>query len=46
MSYCLELTGSRRGVQRYRSRKGWELESSADVEQARGRVESMLKRPQ
>ena len=29
MDYCLELSGSSRGVKRYYSRKGWEIDSLA-----------------
>ena len=28
MDYCLELSGSTRGVKRYRSRRGWEIDES------------------
>jgi hypothetical protein len=32
MDYCLEVSGNSRGVQRYYSRKGWEVRTVADVE--------------
>jgi hypothetical protein len=32
MDYCLELSGSSRGVKRYYSREGWEIGSLADEE--------------
>ncbi|HEY1556673.1 MAG TPA: hypothetical protein VGF94_17680 [Kofleriaceae bacterium] len=37
MDYCLELSGSSRGVQKYYSLEGWELDSLAD-EQAQVRA--------
>jgi hypothetical protein len=38
MDYCLELTGSSRGVQRYYSRKGWQRRSDEDVEAFKARA--------
>jgi hypothetical protein len=32
MDYCLELEGASRGVKRYYSRKGWEIDSRARVD--------------
>ena len=42
MDYCLELTGSSRGVRRYQSRKGWELGASATTDETRSQIESQL----
>lgn len=32
MDFCLEVEGSKRGVRRYYSRKGWEIRSTADAQ--------------
>jgi hypothetical protein len=39
MDYCLELTGTNRGVKKYYSRKGWEI----DGNHMQDRIESMLR---
>ena len=39
MDYCLELDGSKRGVKRYYSRKGWEI----DGNHMQDRIETMLR---
>ena len=39
--YCLELAGATRGVPRYYSRKGWEIDGAARPEQLRARVEAL-----
>ena len=41
MDYCLELDGGTRGVKRYYSRKGWEIDGAARPEQLRARVEAL-----
>ncbi len=41
MEYCLELDGASRGVKRYYSRKGWEIEGAHDLEAAQRRVEAV-----
>jgi hypothetical protein len=43
MHYCLELTGSSRGVKRYQSQRGWEIRGVTRPEQLRERVESLLR---
>jgi hypothetical protein len=43
MDYCLELAGSTRGVKRYRSRRGWEIDKSIQLEQVLSRVESIVR---
>ena len=43
MDYCLELSGSTRGVKRYGSRRGWEIDESASLEQTLSRVESIVR---
>jgi hypothetical protein len=42
MDYCLELDGSSRGVKKYYSRKGWEIERNATADQVRSKIESLL----
>ena len=41
MDYCLELDGASRGVKRYYSRKGWEIEGAADLPAAQRRLETV-----
>lgn len=41
MEYCLELDGASRGVKRYYSRKGWEIEGAHDLPTAQRRVEAV-----
>ena len=43
MDYCLELGGSTRGVKRYRSRRGWEIGESTQLEQVLSRIESIVR---
>jgi hypothetical protein len=43
MDYCLELSGSIRGVKRYRSRRGWEIDASTQLEKVLSRVESIVR---
>src|SRR5262245_30170099 len=42
MDYCLELTGSSRGVKRYHSRRGWEIGGVTRPEQLRDRVDAIV----
>ena len=38
MDYCLEVSGSSRGVKQYYSRKGWEIDSVHDLASMRARL--------
>ncbi len=40
--FCLELEGASRGVKRYYSRKGWELDGAARPDQLRARIDAVL----
>jgi hypothetical protein len=40
--YCLELSGTSRGVKRYYSQKGWEIGAVTDGEAVRTRVEALV----
>lgn len=40
--YCLELDGASRGVKRYYSRKGWEIEGGVRPGQLGARIEAVL----
>ena len=42
MDYCLELDGATRGVKKYYSRKGWEIEKNATADQVRSKVDALL----
>lgn len=42
MDYCLELSGNSRGVKKYYSRKGWEIDGSMTKQQLEQRVEQLL----
>lgn len=42
MDFCLELSGSSRGVKRYYSRKGWEIENVTSAKELADRAESVL----
>lgn len=44
MDYCLELTGSSRGVKRYHSRTGWEIDQATRPEQLLDRIGSIVRR--
>ena len=44
MDYCLELSGSTRGVTRYRSRRGWEIDGATPPEQVLDRMEAIVRR--
>ena len=41
MDFCLELDGSTRGVKRYYSRKGWEIDHAATPDQVRAKLEQI-----
>jgi len=41
MDYCLELDGSSHGVKRYYSRKGWEIDGTATLDEVRNRVDAI-----
>jgi hypothetical protein len=41
MDYCLELDGASRGVKRYYSRKGWEIEGAHDLDAAQRRIDAV-----
>ena len=41
MDYCLEIEGSSRGVKKYYSQKGWEIDG--DVAAARDRVDALVR---
>ena len=41
--YCMEVSGSSRGVKKYYSREGWELDGTHNVDQLRERAELLLK---
>ena len=43
MDYCLEVSGSNRGVKRYRSRHGWEIDEAARPEHMLQRIESIVR---
>jgi hypothetical protein len=40
--YCLELDGASRGVKRYYSRKGWEIDGAARPDELRARIEAAV----
>lgn len=42
MDFCLVLDGASRGVKRYYSLKGWEIDHAATVADVRARVESLV----
>lgn len=42
MDFCLELSGGSRGVKRYYSRKGWEIEHAASAREVAERTEAVL----
>ena len=43
MDYCLELAGSSRGVKRYHSRTGWEIDRTTGPEQLLDKVGSIAR---
>ncbi|HWU91119.1 MAG TPA: hypothetical protein VN253_27825 [Kofleriaceae bacterium] len=40
--YCLELDGASRGVKRYYSRKGWEIDGATRPAELRARIEAAI----
>ncbi len=42
MDYCLELTGNSRGVKKYYSRKGWEIDGAMTADQLDERALQLL----
>jgi hypothetical protein len=42
MDYCLELDGASRGVKRYYSLEGWEIDHAATVDDIHARVETLV----
>lgn len=42
MDFCLELDGASRGVKRYYSRKGWEIDGAPSPREIRARVDAVL----
>ncbi len=42
MDYCLELDGGTRGVKRYYSRKGWEIEGGMSAKDVHERAEQLV----
>jgi hypothetical protein len=42
MDYCLELSGASRGVKKYYSRKGWEIDGKTSVHKLRHRVADIM----
>ena len=43
MDYCLELSGSNRGVKRYHSRRGWEIDKATRPEHMLHLIESVVR---
>jgi len=41
MDYCMEVEGTNRGVKRYYSRKGWEIDSAASAKDLAARTEAI-----
>jgi hypothetical protein len=41
MDYCLEIEGSSRGVKKYYSRKGWEIDSTMTAQDVEHRAEAL-----
>lgn len=41
MDFCLELDGASRGVKKYYSREGWEIDRAADLDAIKRRVETV-----
>jgi hypothetical protein len=42
MDFCLELDGGTRGVKRYYSRKGWEIEGASSAAELNERTDALL----
>jgi hypothetical protein len=45
MDYCLELDGGSRGVKRYYSRKGWEIDSTAKIGDVYKQIDALMQQP-
>jgi len=43
--YCLELEGATRGVKRYYSRKGWEIDGASRPDELRARIAAAIQAP-
>lgn len=43
--YCLELDGATRGVKRYYSRKGWEIDGATRPDELRARIAAAIQAP-
>jgi hypothetical protein len=41
MDFCLEIDGASRGVKKYYSREGWEIDSTRDLDAVKQRVEAV-----
>jgi hypothetical protein len=41
MDFCLEIQGASRGVKKYYSRKGWEIDPASDAAAVESRVEAL-----
>ncbi len=42
MDYCLELKGASRGVKRYYSMKGWEIDHASSADDVRARIDALV----
>lgn len=42
MDYCMEVEGTNRGVKRYYSRKGWEIDSAASAKDLAARADVLV----
>lgn len=42
MDYCMEVAGTNRGVKRYYSMKGWEIDSAASAKDLAARVDTIV----
>lgn len=45
MEFCLVLSGASRGVKRYYSREGWEIDRGASIAQVQQRIATLLAKP-
>ena len=41
MDFCLEIDGASRGVKKYYSRKGWEIDGARDLDAVKQRIEAV-----
>ncbi len=44
MDYCLEITGSSRGVKKYYSREGWEIDASVTADELDEQAQRVIQR--